>query len=113
MSTICPKSGCGEKLDYFNSKPCKLCKQKVCFKHLQPENHDCPKVIYTKYIRKMWLRKYLQNVTTGQYVVVCDTCGYVSKRASLIETAGSELDSHLKANKKCSETNHTFLEERY
>ena len=37
--------------------------------HLQPERHDCPKVIYVRYIRKTWLGKFGQNVTTSTYNV--------------------------------------------
>lgn len=110
----CPKClqlGIDEKLDFFNSKTCKLCGTKICFKHIQPENHDCQKVVYTKYIRKDWLRKYGQNVSTGQYAVVCDTCGY-SSSPLYIEDAGRELESHLANNKNCSEANKTFLEQR-
>lgn len=120
MSTGCPK--CGEKLDYFNSKLCKFCDQKVCFKHLQPENHDCPVVKYTKYIRKKWLRKKGQNITLGKYIVVCDECGYRSNReigpigtsveneqGAFIEVAGAELEKHSQL-KGCSKDK-IFLEQ--
>ena len=109
----CCKSGCTEKLHGMNSKPCKLCQQPACLSHLQPENHNCPKVIYTKYIRRDdgILRKYGQNVTTGVYTIVCETCGYVSDYPKLIENAGYELEKHLKENPDCMTKKRTFLEE--
>lgn len=113
MNMKCCKSGCEEVLHGLNSKACKLCEQQVCLKHLQPENHDCPKVIYTKYIRKTWLRKYGQNVTTATFIVVCETCGYVSELSSLIEYAGAELETHLKNNENCMLNKRTFLEELF
>ena len=107
----CCKSGCTEKLHGMNSKPCKLCEQPACLSHLQPENHDCPKVIYTKYIRKTWIMKRGQNVTTGMYTIVCETCGFVSEFPSLIEYSGAELEAHLKSNPECMSKKRTFLEE--
>ena len=47
---------------------------------------------------------------TGQYIVVCDTCGYVSSQPSDIELAGEELEAHIKDNEKCP-IKKIFLEE--
>src|SRR5574337_1192518 len=102
MNMNCAKMGCEEKLHGLNSKACKLCKQQVCIDHLQPETHDCPKVIYTKYIKKTWLRKYGVNVSSSPFRVICETCGYVSEYPKLIEHAGEELESHLKHNPECN-----------
>jgi hypothetical protein len=111
IKTTCAKDGCTEKLHGLNSKRCKLCQQLVCLEHLQYNSHRCPKVIYVPYIRKTWLRKYGQNVTTGRYSVICETCGYVSEIPHLIENAGKELESHLDNFPECKEKRKTFLEE--
>ncbi len=80
-------------------------------KHVMPENHHCPKVIYVDYIRKTWLIKHGQNLSTGKYIIVCETCGYVSDFPTLIELAGTELESHLQNNEKCLQSKRIFLEE--
>jgi len=114
MNSTCAKEGCKEKLHGMNSKHCKLCEQQVCIDHLQPENHDCPKVVYTKYIRNTgWLIKRGVNVTTSPYSVICETCGYVSDLPQLIEYSGKELVLHLNNNPECKEKKKTFLEEFY
>lgn len=108
----CYKEGCEEKLHGLNSKPCTLMPEhRVCLKHITYESHDCPKVIYVKYIRKTWVMKRGQNVTNGRYTIVCETCGFVSEYPKLIENAGLELEEHLKENPECMTKNRTFLEE--
>lgn len=70
--------------------------------------HNCIKTRYTKFIRKEWVRKYGQNITTGQYKVVCDQCGY-SSEPSLIESAGVKREVHI-SDKGCDQTK-VFLEQ--
>src|SRR2546428_10534226 len=106
MNVCC---SCNEIVDFFNGKVCKFCKSNCCFKHIQPENHNCEKTRYTKYIRKSWLRKKAQNISTGHYLVACDTCGYHSETGGLIEFVGQELESHLQS-KGCQENN-IFLDQ--
>jgi hypothetical protein len=105
----CYHPECNEKVDFFNGKRCKLCGNSCCFKHIQPENHDCPKTTPVKYLRKTWLRRYGLNVTTGRYIVVCDQCQYVSQISSLSEFANQERTSHIQAT-GCVESK-VFLEE--
>lgn len=110
MGSVCTFIECLKPLVFPDIFSCKYCGFKYCAEHKQPENHSCGKPFYVKYIRKTWLRKYEQNISSGQYVVVCDTCGYVSTEPQLIDIAGRELDSHLTNNDRCSIKN-TFLEE--
>jgi hypothetical protein len=60
-----------------------------------------------KFIRKTWVRKYGQNITTGLYKVICDQCGY-SSDAKLIEGAGLDRELHM-ADKGCN-MDKVFLE---
>jgi hypothetical protein len=94
----CSYCGKNEPLDYV----CTYCKQNFCLKHRLAEMHDCVKTRYVKYIRKDWLRKYGQNITTGLYYVVCDQCGYESEYA-VIEVAGTKLVQHVR-EKGCNES---------
>ncbi|MGI0023159.1 MAG: hypothetical protein ACRD9Q_09900, partial [Nitrososphaeraceae archaeon] len=100
MSKVCNYDG--EKVDDLSGKSCNFCYLSFCIEHLQPEKHNCVKTRYVKYIRKSWLRKKGQNITSGHYVVTCDTCGYTSESDALIEFAGKELEDHLQT-KKCPE----------
>lgn len=109
LEKVCSYEDCNAKLTGLDSFNCKYCKQKFCVEHKQAENHNCIKTRYTKYIRKTWLRKRGQNITSGQYIVICDTCGYVSNIGSLIEYAGEELEYHVKTQ-GCTEKA-IFLEE--
>ena len=86
---------------------CTYCKQNFCSKHRLAEMHDCIETRYVKYIRKNWLRKYGQNITTGAYYVVCDQCGFESDYA-MIEIAGDMLQQHVK-DKGCNIEN-VFLQ---
>lgn len=106
---VCSYENCNANITGLDSFNCKYCQQKFCIKHRQAENHNCIKTRHTKYIRKTWLRKRGQNITSGQYIVVCDTCGYVSNLSSLIEYAGEELEYHVKTQ-GCTEKA-IFLEE--
>lgn len=108
----CATPDCKTKLHDLNSKHCKLCNQRVCIDHLQLHiNKFCPKTMYVKYIRKLWLMKRGQNVSSGMYSIVCETCGYVSDFPQLIEYAGQELESHLDNSPECKTNKKTFLEE--
>ncbi|MEP0823867.1 MAG: hypothetical protein HRF40_00115 [Nitrososphaera sp.] len=95
---VCHFCGKNEPFAYV----CTYCNQNFCLKHRLAEMHDCIKTRYVKYIRKDWLRKYGQNITTGMYYVVCDQCGYESDYG-LIEVAGAMLVEHIKA-KGCDES---------
>ncbi len=106
--TECYFSECSVGVDYFNSKKCKFCDNLYCFEHIQLESHDCVKTIHVKFLRKDWLRKYELNISSGQYKVVCDQCGFVSS-FSLIDFAGTERESHIK--KQGCEGSKVFLEE--
>src|SRR5438094_3851585 len=74
---------------------CAYCKQKFCADHRLAENHDCFKARYAKYIRKTWVRKQGQNITSGKYIVVCDVCGFRTQEGRLIEIAGGEREKRL------------------
>ena len=105
----CFKTGCKEKLHGLNSKQCKLCGNSVCIDHLEYLSHDCPKVIYEKYIKKEKIRDTGVNLSTGIFGVVCETCGYASEYPKLIENAGEELESHLDSNPNCKNNKKTYL----
>lgn len=107
----CYYDKCDEKIDFLNGKRCKLCDNFCCFKHIQPENHNCPKVTPVKHLRKTWLRKYDQNVSSGLYSVVCDQCGYNSQAPSLIEIADRDRLSHIR-DQGCDEKK-VFIEQQY
>lgn len=110
VGTVCTFIECLKPIHSFDVFSCKYCGFKFCSKHRQPENHACGRPTYArKYIRKTWLLKYEQNISSGQYIVVCDTCGYVSSEPQLIELAGRELEAHISHNENCSKN--TFLEE--
>lgn len=112
LDNVCATPDCKTKLHDLNSKHCKLCNQRVCIDHLQLHiNKYCPKTMYVKYIRKLWLMKRGQNVSSGTYSIVCETCGYVSDFPQLIEYAGQELESHLDNSLECKANKKTFLEE--
>jgi|APSaa5957512535_1039671.scaffolds.fasta_scaffold04223_6 hypothetical protein len=96
QSKTCCAPNCNEdNLHSLNSKNCKLCGKIVCDAHILPENHECVKHIYVKFLRKKWLRKYGLNVSTGRYTVSCDQCNYRSE-IMRIEDAGEKREFHIK-----------------
>ena len=104
----CCALDCNVPDSVLNGKECKFCNNFCCIEHLLCHKHDCVKDRQVKFVRKQWIRKYGLNVSTGQYNVVCDVCGYVSHTASLIEIAGEERLSHI-SEKGCDSTK-VFLE---
>jgi len=88
---------------------CTYCKQKFCADHRLAENHDCFKARHAKYIRKTWIRKQGQNITSGKYIIVCDVCGFRTREGRLIEIAGGEREKHILA--KGCDSQKVFLEE--
>jgi hypothetical protein len=102
-------SFCDKSIGGTDVFTCKFCKEKVCADHIQLENHKCIKIRHVPRIRKSWLRKYGQNISTGRYVVVCDACAYVSGISAPIEFAGLEMEHHIKTQ-GCQELK-VFLEE--
>ncbi|MDE1829427.1 MAG: hypothetical protein KGI25_03795 [Thaumarchaeota archaeon] len=102
-------SSCLNEIIFPSIFTCAYCGDDFCEEHRLVEHHNCIKTRYVKYIRKSWLRKKGQNVTSGKYMVVCDTCGFQSGSSYPIEIAGSELEDHLKT-KGCDEKN-IFLEQ--
>ena len=95
LNRTCCASDCNIKESPLIGKECKFCNNFCCIKHLLCHKHDCVKDIHVKFIRKTWLRKYGEDISTGHYTVVCDVCGYVSPKSSLIEIAGEERLSHI------------------
>ena len=71
---------------------CKFCGFKFCPEHMSPENHQCIKTRYVEYVKKTDKQP---NVSNGKFRVVCNTCGYMSKKPSSIEYAGEELIQHM------------------
>ena len=100
---------CQKNIIFPDDFRCKFCQQKFCSEHIQLEKHECIKSTPVKYIRKSWLRKYYQNISSGRYIVVCDECGYFSEIASLIEFANEERNYHI--NKQNCLEKKVFLEE--
>lgn len=91
----CSALDCNVIESVLNGKECKFCNNFCCIEHLLCHKHDCVKDKHVKFVRKTWLRKYGQDISTGHYTVVCDVCGYVSKTASFIEIAGDERLAHI------------------
>lgn len=91
----CSALDCNVVESVLNGKECKFCNNFCCIEHLLCHKHDCVKDRHVKFVRKTWLRKYGQDISTGHYTVVCDVCGYVSKTASFIEVAGDERLAHI------------------
>lgn len=91
----CSALDCNVVESVLNGKECKFCNNFCCIEHLLCHKHDCVKDRHVKFVRKTWLRKYGQDISTGHYTVVCDVCGYVSKTASFIEIAGDERLAHI------------------
>lgn len=91
----CSALDCNVIESVLNGKECKFCNNFCCIEHLLCHKHDCVKDRHVKFVRKTWLRKYGQDISTGHYTVVCDVCGYVSKTASFIEIAGDERLAHI------------------
>ena len=88
---------------------CTYCKLKFCSEHRLAENHDCFKAKHAKYIRKNWLQKRGQNITSGKYIVVCAACGFKTGEARFIEIAGQQREEHI-LEKHC-DVSKIFLEE--
>ena len=95
---------CGEILK--SPSKCQYCGFRFCEEHLQTDNHHCGKTRYAEYVRKKNPNS-VPNLSSGSFVVVCDTCGYRSPKDDLIEFAGEELVQHMQTV-GCS---NTFLEE--
>ena len=70
---------------------CRYCGFKFCDEHLSSENHQCIKTRYSEYIKKT---DNPPNVINGKFRVVCNVCGFVSKKPTPIEYAGEELIQH-------------------
>ncbi len=71
---------------------CKFCGFKFCEEHMPTENHQCIKTRYIEYVKKS---DQQPNISNGRFRVVCNTCGYVSKKPTSIEYAGEELIQHM------------------
>ena len=71
---------------------CKFCGFKFCDEHMPTENHQCIKTRYVEYVKKTGKQP---NVSSGKFHVVCNTCGFVSKKPTSIEYAGEELIQHM------------------
>jgi hypothetical protein len=56
------------------------------------EHHQCIKTRYVEYVKKS---DQQPNISNGRFHVVCNTCGFVSKKPSSIEYAGEELIQHI------------------
>lgn len=84
---------------------CKFCGFKFCSDHMATDRHQCIKTRYVEFIKKT---NKEPNVSTGFFKVVCNVCGYVSKKPIPIEYAGEELTQHTQMI-GCSQN--IFLEE--
>lgn len=94
---------CNETLPSPNL--CRFCGFKFCETHLDTENHQCIKTRYFEYIKNTGRQP---NVASGKFRVVCNVCGFVSKKPTPIEYAGEELTQHMQII-GCSKN--IFLEE--
>lgn len=83
---------CGDILS--SPSKCQYCGFKFCDDHMPTDNHQCGKTRYAEYVRKTSTNE-IPNLASGMFAVVCNTCGYKSAKASLIEFAGEELTQHM------------------
>ena len=58
---------------------------------METAKHQCIKTRYVEYIKRS---DKAPNVANGFFRVVCNVCGYVSKKPTPIEYAGEELTQH-------------------
>ena len=56
---------CGGTLAWPGTYRCRYCKNTYCADHRVAENHDCPKVVAARHIKRDYLRKRGVNITTG------------------------------------------------
>lgn len=70
---------------------CKFCGFKFCDDHMETEKHQCIKTRYVEFIKRS---NKAPNVANGTFKVVCNVCGFVSKKPTPIEYAGEELTQH-------------------
>ena len=101
MSNVC--LFCNDELQIPSL--CKFCGFKFCSEHMPTENHQCIKTRYIEYVKKS---DQQPNISNGRFRVVCNTCGYSSKKPTSIEYAGEELIQHMQMV-GCSQN--IFLEE--
>src|SRR3990172_753834 len=78
---------CGEGLK--SPSMCTYCGFKFCDEHKSPNGHQCIKTRYSEYIRKS-LGAH-PNVSKGKFIIVCEICGFNTKKGVPIEYAGDEL----------------------
>lgn len=71
---------------------CKFCGFKFCEEHLESERHQCIKTRYTEFVKNTGRQP---NIARGKFRVVCNVCGFVSKKPTPIEYAGEELTQHM------------------
>src|SRR3989337_432550 len=95
---------CGEGLK--SPSMCTYCGFKFCDEHKSPNGHQCIKTRYSEYIRKSL--GALPNVSKGKFIIVCEICGFNTKKGVPIEYAGEELIQHTQLV-GCSEK--VFLDE--
>jgi len=72
---------------------------------METAKHQCIKTRYVEFIKRS---DKPPNVTNGFFRVVCNVCGFVSKKPTQIEYAGEELTQHTQMI-GCSDN--IFLEE--
>ena len=87
---------------------CTFCGFKFCSEHKETKNHHCIKTRYIGYTKPNPNSTKSPNVASGKFKVVCENCGFVSAKPTLIEYAGEELIQHTQIV-GCSEK--IFLEE--
>ena len=58
---------------------------------METARHQCIKTRYVEFIKRT---NKAPNVANGFFRVVCNVCGYVSKKPTPIEYAGEELTQH-------------------
>lgn len=109
QSSNCSFLGCKKNASFLNGKNCKFCGNLYCLEHIQLEKHECVKTMPVKHIRKSWVRKYGQDISTGLYIVACDQCGFHSEIGRMIDLADEDRTSHIYEN-GCDEKK-VFLEQ--
>src|SRR3990172_3279495 len=80
---------CGEGLK--SPSMCTYCGFKFCDEHKSPNGHQCIKTRYSEYIRKSL--GALPNVSKGKFIIVCEICGFNTKKGVPIEYVSSDGNS--------------------
>ena len=97
MNEIC--GICEKEITWPEIYPCAYCSGFFCIDHRIAEKHDCQRVLAAKNIEKDYLRRKGVNITSGEFQVVCNNCGFKTEFMEIV-SANEERENHIQI-KKC------------